>query len=63
MNASDMAKSFTVGTCVVVLMLAAGVAQRIPALNLAMPRRLWLAWYPGHFALIALWLLLSGQLA
>ena len=63
MNASDMAKSFTVGTCVVVLILAAGEAQRIPAINLAMPRRLWLAWYPGHFALIALWLLLSGQIA
>lgn len=62
MNASDLAKSFTVGTCVVVLLLAAGAAQRIPAINLAMPRRLWLAWYPGHFALIALWLLLSGQI-
>ncbi|WP_404471269.1 conjugal transfer protein TraX [Vreelandella venusta] len=63
MNASDMAKSFTVATCVIVLMLAAGAAQRVPPVVLAMPRRLWLAWYPGHFALIALWLLLSGQLA
>ncbi|HSP31951.1 MAG TPA: TraX, partial [Halomonas sp.] len=63
MNASDMAKSFTVGTCVIVLVLAAGAAQRIPPVSVVMPRRLWLAWYPGHFALIALWLLLSGQLA
>ncbi|MGO2149231.1 TraX family protein [Halomonas sp.] len=62
MNASDMAKSFTVGTCVVVLILAAGLAQRVPAVAFAMPRRLWLAWYPGHFALIALWLLLSGRI-
>ncbi|AQU83108.1 MULTISPECIES: TraX family protein [unclassified Halomonas] len=63
MNASDMAKSFTVATCVIVLVLAAGAAQRIPPVAFVMPRRLWLAWYPGHFALIALWLLLSGQLA
>jgi hypothetical protein len=35
----------------------------VPPVALEMPRRLWLAWYPGHFALIALWLLLSGQLA
>ncbi|WP_434986319.1 TraX family protein [Vreelandella zhaodongensis] len=63
MNASDMAKSFTVGTCIVVLVLAAGAAQRVPPVVLTMPRHLWLAWYPGHFALIALWLLLSGQLA
>ena len=62
MNASDMAKSFTVATCVIVLMLAAGAAQRVPPVALEMPRRLWLAWYPGHFALIALWLLISGQL-
>ena len=44
-------------------LLAAGAAQRVPPVALAMPRRLWLAWYPGHFALIALWLLISGQLA
>ncbi|SDO14793.1 TraX family protein [Vreelandella arcis] len=62
MNTSDMAKSFTVGTCIVVLVLAAGAAQRVPAIQWAMPRRLWLTWYPGHFALIALWLLISGQL-
>lgn len=62
MNSSDMAKSFTVGTCIVVLVLAAGAAKRIPALQWTMPRRLWLTWYPGHFALIALWLLISGQL-
>ena len=37
-----------------------GLLQEGQALE--MPRRLWLAWYPGHFALIALWLLISGQL-
>ncbi|WP_447955971.1 TraX family protein [Vreelandella sp. EE7] len=63
MNASDMSKSFTVGTCVLVLVLAAGGAQHIPKVFKQMPRRLWLAWYPGHFALIALWLVISGRLA
>lgn len=62
MNASDMAKSFTVGTCVVVLLLAAGAARRVPEVVVQMPRKLWLAWYPGHFALIALWLLLIGRI-
>lgn len=62
MNATDMAKSFTVGTCLVVLLMAAGAARHVPQLGMAMPRRLWLAWYPGHFALIALWLWLSGGL-
>ncbi|MFY0989852.1 TraX family protein [Halomonas sp. C05BenzN] len=62
MNSSDMAKSFTVATCLVVLWLAAGahcLAPRVPA---AMPRRLWLTWYPGHFTLIALWLWASGAM-
>ncbi|MFG6666960.1 TraX family protein [Halomonas sp. HNIBRBA4712] len=63
MNASDMAKSFTVGTCVLVLFLAAGASQRIPRVFRAMPRRLWLAWYPAHFALIAVWVVVSGRLA
>ncbi|WNL43343.1 TraX family protein [Halomonas sp. PAMB 3264] len=63
MNASDMSKSFTVGTCIVVLILAAGGARYVPKVFKNMPRRLWLAWYPGHFALIALWVVLSGQLA
>ncbi|SDL25460.1 TraX protein [Franzmannia pantelleriensis] len=60
MNASDMAKSFTVATCIAVLLLAAGAAQRVPRLGMLMPRRLWLAWYPGHFALIAIWLWVIG---
>lgn len=63
MNASDMAKSFTVGTCVVVLILAAGASQRVPPVFKPMPRKMWLAWYPAHFAVIALWVVLSGRLA
>lgn len=63
MNSSDMAKSFTVATCLVVLWLAAGAHRLAPSVPLVMPRRLWLGWYPGHFALIALWLWASGGLA
>ncbi|WP_416137891.1 TraX family protein [Halomonas sp. HK25] len=62
MNATDMAKSFTVATCLAALWLAAGAHRLAPTVPLAMPRRLWLAWYPGHFALIALWLWLAGGL-
>lgn len=62
MNSSDMAKSFTVATCLVVLWLAAGAHRLTPGVPAAMPRRLWLAWYPGHFMLIALWLWASGGL-
>ncbi|KAA0012879.1 TraX [Billgrantia pellis] len=62
MNSSDMAKSFTVATCLTVLWLAAGAHRLTPAVPSVMPRRLWLAWYPGHFALIALWLWASGGL-
>ncbi|WP_148252888.1 TraX family protein [Aidingimonas lacisalsi] len=54
LNTTDMAKSFTVGTCLVMLLLAAGVARHVPEVLFRMPRRLWLAWYPGHFAVIAL---------
>ncbi len=62
MNSSDMAKSFTVATCLVILWLAAGAHRLTPGVPSAMPRRLWLAWYPGHFALIALWLWASGAI-
>lgn len=63
MNSSDMAKSFTVATTLAILLLAAG-AHRLPAeVPLRMPRRLWLGWYPGHFAAIALWLWVSGGLS
>ncbi|MBW6390007.1 TraX family protein [Billgrantia antri] len=62
MNSSDMAKSFTVATCLAILWLAAGAHRLTPVVPAAMPRRLWLAWYPGHFALIALWLWASGGL-
>ncbi|MBB3231409.1 TraX family protein [Halomonas stenophila] len=61
MNSSDMAKSFTVATSLAVLLLAAGAHGTIPRVPLAMPRRLWLAWYPGHFAAIAVLLLILGQ--
>lgn len=62
MNSSDLAKSFTVGTCLAVLLIAAGAGQWLPRVAVSMPRRLWLAWYPGHFALIALWLWWVGGL-
>lgn len=55
MNSSAMAKSFTVATCLFVLVMAAGAAGRVPHINAGarMPRKLWLAWYPAHFAVIA----------
>jgi len=64
LNSSDMAKSFTVATTLLMLLLAAGAARLVPAIpqTLAMPRRLWLTWYPGHFAAMALWLWLVGGL-
>lgn len=62
MNSSLMAKSFTLGTCVLVLLLAAGAHRHIPGVMWKMPRRLWLSWYPGHFAVIALWLFISGSI-
>lgn len=62
LNVSDAAKGFTLATCVVVLLLAAGAARRVPPVTWVMPRRLWLSWYPGHFALIALWLWSTGGL-
>lgn len=54
LNTSEIAKAFTVATCLLVLLLAAGGASRMPAVVVKMPRKLWLAWYPGHFAAIAL---------
>lgn len=61
LNSSDMAKSFTVTTCLFVLLMAAGAASRIPHVGFKMPRRLWLAWYPAHFAVIALLLHWPGR--
>lgn len=58
MNSSPMAKAFTVATCLVALLLAAGAHRLSPRVPFTMPRRLWLAWYPAHFAAIALWLAL-----
>lgn len=59
MNHTDLAKAVTVATCGVTLILAAGAAQYVPRPALIMPRRLWLAWYPAHFLVIAalLWVL------
>lgn len=56
MNSSDMAKSFTVMTTLLILLLAAGEASRVPHISpgARMPRKVWLAWYPAHFAVIAL---------
>lgn len=62
MNSSLMAKSFTLATCALLLLLAAGAHRHIAAVTWQMPRRLWLSWYPGHFAAIALWLLASGAI-
>lgn len=62
MNSSLLAKSFTLATSIMLLLLAAGAAQRIPSPKIQMPRRLWLAWYPGHFALIAMWLGVNSHL-
>ncbi|WP_136067430.1 TraX family protein [Modicisalibacter radicis] len=57
LNQSLMAKSFTLATTLAVLWLAAGGARHVPPVSLRMPRKLWLGWYPGHFAAIAAWLL------
>ncbi|WP_458527341.1 TraX family protein [Onishia taeanensis] len=54
MNSSDMAKAFTVATCLAAVLLAAGAWRFVPKVGYVMPRRLWLAWYPAHFAVIAL---------
>jgi hypothetical protein len=54
MNSSEMAKGFTVATTLTLVLLAAGAWRWVPRVIYAMPRRLWLAWYPGHFAVIAL---------
>lgn len=62
MNTSLMAKSFTLATCALVLLLAAGLHRHVPVVISQMPRRLWLGWYPGHFAVIALWLFISGSI-
>ncbi|MFG6177595.1 TraX family protein [Halomonas sp. THAF12] len=56
MNSSGMAKAVTVATCLAALLLAAGAHRLSPRVPVQMPRRLWLAWYPAHFAAIALWL-------
>lgn len=61
LNSSDLAKSFAVATALVMLGLAAGAHRLTPAVPVAMPRWLWLTWYPGHFALMALWMWYVGM--
>lgn len=66
MNSSIMAKSFTVATTGLMLLLAAGATRHVPKIPMRMPRRLWLAWYPAHFAMIAVllhWQWLTGWMA
>ena len=53
MNHTELAKTVTVTTCAITLLLAAGAARHIPPPALIMPRKLWLAWYPAHFLAIA----------
>ena len=53
MNSSEIAKSITVLTTLGVLVLAAGLCSLVPRVRWQMPRRLWLAWYPVHFAALA----------
>ena len=60
LNQSLMAKAFTLATVLGVLWLAADGARRVAAVGLPVPRRLWLGWYPGHFAAIAAWLLFGA---
>lgn len=61
MNSSSIAKSITVATSICILLLAAGANKHIANVPWLMPRKLWLAWYPGHFAIIAAFLLLIGS--
>ncbi|MBY5967458.1 TraX family protein [Halomonas denitrificans] len=61
MNSSDMAKSVTVATVLLVLLLAAGASRLVRAPSVTMPRKMWLAWYPAHFAVIAAILLWNGN--
>ena len=53
MNSSNIAKFFTVITCLFVLLMAAGVANKVPHIGFRMPRFIWLIWYPSHLAVIA----------
>ena len=61
MNSSDMAKFFTVTTCLFVLLMAVGVANRVPHIGFRMPRLIWLVWYPAHLAVIAVLLHWPGR--
>lgn len=53
LNIYTISKSVAFSTTLVVLVIAAGLARWIPGV-VRMPRWLWLGWYPGHLAVIAL---------
>lgn len=65
LNYYTLSKSVAFGTSLTVLLLAAGLASLLPHLPraLKMPRWLWLGWYPGHLAIIALIVYLPYWLA
>lgn len=54
LNNTDMARFFTVMTCLVVLLIGVGVAEKVPRISWRMPRVIWLTWYPAHLAIIVL---------
>lgn len=53
LNSSLLAKSITVLTTAAVLGMLFGAARWVPNVPLPMPRKMWLAWYPAHLAVIA----------
>ncbi|MFC0268178.1 TraX family protein [Kushneria aurantia] len=65
LNYYSVSKSIAFATSLAVLLLAAGLASVTPRLPraLKMPRWLWLGWYPGHLAIIALIVYLPFWLA
>lgn len=61
LNSTNMAKFFTIITCLFVLLMAVGVANRVPHIGFRMPRLIWLVWYPTQLAVIAVLLHLLGS--
>ncbi|WP_084004379.1 TraX family protein [Terasakiispira papahanaumokuakeensis] len=53
LNSSVMAKSITVATCVVLILIAWRLGGHIPKPQWRVPRWLWRSWYPLHLALLA----------
>jgi hypothetical protein len=54
LNSTDMARLFTVMTCLIVLLIGAGVAEKVPRISWRMPRLIWLTWYPAHLTIIVI---------